>query len=48
MAQRDRGELGLDSNKGEVFETKQKPLEDSSKRCLQQESDYLKGYPCFE
>jgi hypothetical protein len=48
MAQRDRGEPGLDSNKREVFETKKKPLGDSGKRCLQQESDYLKGYPYFE
>jgi len=39
MAHRNRGGLGLDSNKREVFETKQKPLEDSG--------DW-KGYLHFE
>ena len=48
MAPCNRGGLGLDSNKREVFETKQKTPEDSGKIYSQKESDDGKGYLHFE
>ena len=48
MAPCNRGGWGLDSNKREVFETKQKTPEDSGKIYSQKESDDWKGYPHFE